>query len=66
MQYIVQLADALVYLHERNHIHADVRVDNILVADSNTIKLNNSCVFWKLRGQMNKKPTIAQEFFSKR
>ena len=34
-----QLADAVAYVHSKNIVHRDLKLDNILVDENNTVKL---------------------------
>ncbi|XP_057316891.1 uncharacterized protein LOC130657921 isoform X1 [Hydractinia symbiolongicarpus] len=50
LKFLMQLTDALAFLHSEKLVHADVRFNNIYIKDENTIKLGNCCITWKLAG----------------
>ncbi|XP_066934693.1 uncharacterized protein [Clytia hemisphaerica] len=48
LKYLLQITEAVTYLHTKNLIHADLRLSKFFMKDPKTIKLSDCCITWKL------------------
>ena len=53
VKFLKESLDALKYLHEKNIIHRDISLDNILLGKNNTIKISDFGLSAKIKEQNN-------------